>query len=112
MLGQRRLNLLDTIKQVPLFTRDDPFFPFNRFKEIFQLCSNYFDWSPEDQMFGIKFRQAGSAHSAFLTFQNQITNVNDVFKILKKRFVNVKHPSDVIPEFWFFKQTPSMPVNA
>ena len=54
MLGQRRLNLLDTIKQLPLFTGDDPLFPFNRFKEIFQECARYFDWSPEDQMFGIK----------------------------------------------------------
>ena len=111
MLGQRRLNLLDTIKQVPLFTGDDPNFTFNRFKEIFQQCASYFDWSPEDQMFGIKLRLAGSAHSTFLTFQHQIKNVDDVFKILKNRFVKDKHPSDVISEFWSFKQTPSMPVN-
>ena len=110
MLGQQRINLLDSINMVPLFSGEDPLCPFAHFKSKFQECAQFFKWSHDVQMFGIQLRLAGKALQTYTNFKSQIKNVEDVFKFLKERFAPDKHPSVLFDDFWNFKQLPSMPV--
>ena len=110
LLTQKRLNLMEAVRSVPVFTGDDPAVPFTLFCDKFKQFANYFQWSREDQFFAIQQRLAGSAQLIFLNFKNEVKSADDVFKLLRERFGQVKHPADILAEFWAFTQPASMRV--
>ena len=110
LISQHRINLLDSISLVPIFTGDDPLCSFAHFKEKFDQCALFFKWSEEVQYFAVQQRLTGRAHQTFSNFRSQISKVEDIFNVLKDRFSPVRHPSEVLADFWEFKHPPTMPV--
>lgn len=110
LVSQHRINLLDSIKLVPMYTGDDPLLSFAQFKAKFERCSRFFKWSPEVELFAIQLLLAGRAHQTYNSFSGQIKNSKDVFRVLEERFAPASHPGELLSEFWSFVQPPSMPV--
>ena len=72
------------------------------------LFADFFKWSKENQFFVIQYRLAGSAQLIFLNFKNEVKSANDMFKLLREWFAQVKHPADILADFWASAQCASM----
>ena len=98
-LTQKRLNLMEVVRSVPVFTGDDSAVPFTLFWDKFNQFASFFHWSKENQFFAIQQRLAGSAQLIFLNFKSEVKSADDVSKLLRERFSQAKHPADILAEF-------------
>ena len=111
IMGQHNLSLVESIKTIPIFTGEDPFYSFANFKEKLQINASFFKWSEEVKFYAIQQRLAGKAQQTFDYYKHQLKTYNDVVKVLQDRFSPRKHPSDIMSSFWSFTQPSSMNVS-
>ena len=110
MMGQYHVGLVESIKAIPVFTGEDPYFTFAQFKEKFEDTALFFKWSEEVKFYAVQQRLAGKAQQTYHYFKHQVKTCQEVLDILAERFSPRKHPSEIFSNFWEFKQPPNMTV--